>query len=80
MSIIAILQSKRHPPMPIRKGVVWRCENAISCAPPRQEIASVRFNTKCRYHLSGVIVRSNCKILKLSGRSIIQIPIARYPL
>lgn len=80
MNIIATQQSIRHPPMPIWEGVVWRCGNATSDALPRQGIASVRFNTEYLYHLSDVIVRSNSQILKLSGRSIVQIPIARYSL
>lgn len=80
MNIIAILQSNRHPPMPIWEGVVWPCGNATADAQPRQEIASVRFNTECLYHLSDVIVSLNSQILKLSGRPIVQIPIARCPL
>jgi hypothetical protein len=80
MNIIAIQPSDRHPTMPIWEGVVWRCRNDISSALPRQGIASVRFKTKCLYHLSDVIVRSNSKNLKLGGKSIVQIPIARYPL
>lgn len=80
MNIIATQQSIRHPPMPIWEGVVWRCGNATSDALPRQGIASVRFNTEYLYHLSDVIVRFNSQILKLSGISIVQIPIARYPL
>jgi hypothetical protein len=80
MNIIATQQSIRHPPMPMWEGVVWRCKKAISGAPPRPEIVSIRFNTKCLYHLSDVIVRSNCQILKLSGKPIVQIPIGRCPL
>ncbi len=80
MSVIVIQQSVRHPPMPIWEGVVWRGGNAISDAPARQGIASVRFNTEYLYHLSDVIVRSNSQILKLSGISIVQISIARYTL
>jgi hypothetical protein len=80
MNIIATQQSIQHPPMPIWAGIVWHCGNATSDALPRPEIASVRFNTEYLYHLSDVIVRSNSQILKLSGRSIVQIPIARYPL
>ena len=80
MSVSAIQQSIRHPPLPIWAGIVWRCGNAASDALPRQEIASVRFNTKCLYHLSDVIARSNSKNLKLGGKSILQIPIACYPL
>lgn len=80
MNIIATQQSIRHPPMPIWEGVVWRCGNATSDALPRQEIASVRFNTEYMYHPSDVIVRFNSKILKLSGRPNIQIPIGRCPL
>ena len=80
MNISATQQSDRHPPMPIRESVVWCCGNAISSAPPQQEIASVRFKTRCMYHLSDVIARSNSKNLKLGGKSIVQIPIARYSL
>ena len=79
MNIIATQQSIRHPPMPVREGFVLRCKNATSDALPRQGIASVRFNTEYLHHLSDVIVRTNSKIIKLSGRSIVQIPIARYP-
>jgi len=77
MSVIAIQQSNRHPPMPIRKDVVWRCGNATSDALPRQGIASVRFKTRCLYHPSDVIVSLSSQILKLSGISIVQIPIGR---
>lgn len=80
MNIIATQQTIRHPPMPIWQGVVWRCGNATSDALPHQEIASVRFKMRCLYHLSDVIARSNSKNLKLGGKSIVQIPIARYPL
>ena len=80
MNIIATQQSNRHPPMQIWEGVVWRCGNATSDALPRQEIASVRFKTKGLYHPSDVIVSLNNQIIKLSGKSILQIPIARYPL
>jgi hypothetical protein len=80
MNIIATQQSIRHPPMPIWEGVVRRCGNATADALPRQGIASVRFKTEYLYHPSDVIVRSNRQILKLSGRPIVQIPIARYPL
>jgi hypothetical protein len=80
MSMIAIQQSNRHPPIPVRECVAWRCKNATSDALPRKEIASVRFHTEYLYHLSDVIVRTNNLILKLSGISIVQIPIARYPL
>jgi len=74
MSVFAIQQSNRHPPMPIRKDVVWRCGNATSDAITRQEIASVRSNTKCVYHLSDVIARSNSKNLKLGANQFFKSP------
>jgi hypothetical protein len=77
MNIIATQQSIRHPPMPIWEDVVWQCGNATSDAPARQGIAPACFNTEYLYHLSDVIVRSNNLVLKLSGISIVQIPIAR---
>jgi hypothetical protein len=80
MNIIAIQPSGRHPPMPIRDGIAWHCGNAISSVLPQQEIAFVRFNMECLYHLSDVTVRSNRKICSISGRSIITIPIGPCPL
>ena len=80
MNISGFRQSKRHRAMPLREAVAWRCENAISCASPQQEIANSRFDAACRSHLSRVIVRLNSKMFMLSGRAITQIPIGHCPL
>jgi len=77
MSIIAIRQSNRHRPAPIREGVAWRCKNTILRSPPRREIANIRFDTGCLCFLNDAIVRPNSLIFMSSGRAIIQIPIDR---
>lgn len=77
MIIFTIQQPVRHRAMPIREGVVWRCNNAISYAPPRREIENSRSDTGCLHHLSEVLVRSNGLIFASRGREIIQIPIGR---
>ena len=77
MTIFTIQQSMRHRSMPIREGVVWRCNNAILHAPPRRKIENRRSDTRCLRHLSEVLVRSNGLIFASRGREIIQIPIGR---
>lgn len=59
MSISWIRLSKQHRSMPIREGVVWWSQYAISGAPPRLEIADSCSDSGCLSHLSHVIVNSN---------------------
>lgn len=80
MSIIWIRLSKRHRSMPIREGVVLRCKDAISGAPPRLEIADSRSDSGCLSHLSHVIVNSNSGSFIFNSSVIPQIPIGRSPL
>ena len=63
MSISTIRQSNRHQSMPLREAVVWRCKNAIPGAPPRQEIASIRFNAEYLRQLNKVSVSSKVGFL-----------------
>jgi len=77
MIIFTIQQPVRHRSMPIREGVVWRCNNAISHAQPRREIENSRADTGCLRYFSEARVRSNGLIFASRGREIIQIPIGR---
>jgi len=77
MIIFTIQQSMQHRSMPIREGVVWRCNNAIPRDQPRREIENSRSDTGCLRHLSEALVRSNGLIFASRGREIIQIPIGR---
>lgn len=74
MSIIAIRQSNRHRPAPIREGVAWRCKNAISRDPPQRKVMGTHFDMG---HLSDFIARQIGLSVMSIGEVITQIPIDR---